>query len=81
MANITLVIPEDLKAELKEHEEVNWSAVIRNAVAEKLESMHEIDLNRSKNAAKIIDGLRKSGAFDKGKSSTEIIREWREKRR
>ncbi len=36
MVNITLAIPEDLKEELQQHKEVNWSAVIRKALQEHL---------------------------------------------
>ena len=36
MTNITLKIPDELKNELKSHEEVNWSAVIRKALVEHL---------------------------------------------
>jgi Arc/MetJ-type ribon-helix-helix transcriptional regulator len=32
MVNITLSIPEDLKKELQARGEVNWSAVVRNAL-------------------------------------------------
>ena len=36
MVNITLSVPEDLKEELKKHQEVNWSAVIRKALQDHL---------------------------------------------
>lgn len=36
MVNITLAVPEDLKEELQQHKEVNWSAVIRKALQEHL---------------------------------------------
>jgi len=36
MENITLTIPAELKAELKKHKEVNWSAIIRKAMIEHL---------------------------------------------
>ena len=48
MANITLVIPEDLKAELKEHDEVNWSAVIRKALQEHLNKIRIAEAIASK---------------------------------
>ena len=40
MVNITLTVPEDLKQELKTHEEVNWSGVIRKALQEHLRKIH-----------------------------------------
>jgi len=36
MANITLAITEELREQLQRHKEVNWSAVIRNALQEHL---------------------------------------------
>ena len=36
MVNITLSVPEDLQEELKKHQEVNWSAVIRKALQDHL---------------------------------------------
>jgi len=36
MANITLTIPEELRKELRKHNEVNWSAVMRMAMQEHL---------------------------------------------
>lgn len=39
----------------------------------------KIDLEKRKRASEEMDKLRKSGAFDGGKNSTEIIREWRDK--
>ncbi len=40
MVNITLAVPEDLKEELKQHNEVNWSAVIRRALQEHLQKIN-----------------------------------------
>lgn len=43
MANITLAIPEELKKELRKHDEVNWSAVIRKALQEHLNNIAIIE--------------------------------------
>ncbi len=40
MVNITLSVTEDLKAEIQKHKEVNWSAVMRNAMLEHLHKLH-----------------------------------------
>ena len=40
MANVTITIPEDLRAELQIHKEVNWSAVTRRAMQEHLRKLH-----------------------------------------
>lgn len=39
MPNVTVSIPEDLKEEMRRHEEVNWSAVIRRAVQDHLRKL------------------------------------------
>lgn len=36
MANVTLRVPDDLKARLEHHKEVNWSEVARHAMADHL---------------------------------------------
>ncbi len=48
MANITLTVPEDLRAELQTHKEVNWSEVMRKAMREHLRKMHIADAIASK---------------------------------
>ena len=48
MVNITLAIPEDLKKELQQHREVNWSAVIRKALQEHLRKVRIAEAITSK---------------------------------
>ena len=36
MANLTLAIPADLKAEMKKFAEINWSEVARQAIVESI---------------------------------------------
>ena len=48
MVNITLAIPEDLKKELQQHREVNWSAVIRKALQEHLRKVRIAEAIASK---------------------------------
>ncbi len=48
MVNITLAISEDLKEELQEHKEVNWSAVIRKALQEHLRKIRIAEAIASK---------------------------------
>ncbi len=78
---ISVRIDEQLHRQLKLHDEINWSAIIRKSLSEKLEQFESIDRERATRAAKWMDELRKSRAFDKGKPVTELIREWREKRK
>ena len=48
MENIALTIPEELKKELRKHEEVNWSAVIRKALQEHLRKIRIAEVIASK---------------------------------
>lgn len=43
MPNITVSVPDDLKEQMSAHEEVNWSAVIRQAVREYLRKLEIAD--------------------------------------
>lgn len=78
---ISLRIGRDLKDKMNIHEEINWSAVLRRAIIENLENKEKIDLEKRKIAANLMDEIRKTRVFDKGKNSTLIIREWRNKRK
>ena len=80
-AIISLRINKELKEKMKAQEEINWSAVLRRAITENLENKEKINFEKRKRASEEIDKIRKSGAFDGGKNSTLIIREWRNKRR
>ena len=46
--NITLSLPENLKDELKKRKEVNWSAVMRNALVNHLVKLRLADAIASK---------------------------------
>ena len=48
MVNITLTIPENLKAKLQNHKEVNWSAIARIALEEYLKKIEIIEKIASK---------------------------------
>ena len=39
MPNVTVSLPDDLKEAMGEHDEVNWSAVIRNAIHDHLRTL------------------------------------------
>ncbi len=43
MANLTLAIPADLKAEMKKFAEINWSEVARQAIIEKIQTLEAMD--------------------------------------
>ena len=74
---VSFRVDKKLHERMKKHSEINWSAVLRRAVEN---NTREFDKERVRRAFKEIDELRKSGAFSNGKNSTEIIREWRDKR-
>ncbi|MDO8508257.1 MAG: hypothetical protein Q7S27_01080 [Nanoarchaeota archaeon] len=83
MADVTVSfrIDKSTHSMMKIHDEINWSAIIRKTVAEKLRQLNSLDKERALNAARNIDKLRKKKIFDKGGSATQIIREWRDKRK
>jgi len=82
---ISTRVDKELHNSMKFHEEINWSAVIRKALLEKIKKTEAegfvIDKQKAREAIKIADKIRKSRMFEGGKSSTQIIREWRDKRR
>ncbi|MBS3098375.1 hypothetical protein J4209_06295 [Candidatus Woesearchaeota archaeon] len=43
MPNITLAIPEDLHAKMKEHSEIRWSEVVRKTITQKIEDLDIMD--------------------------------------
>lgn len=67
--------------QMRVHGDINWSGVIRQSLLEKLEHLERIDQERARQAAQQMDKLRRAKVFDKGKTSEELIREWREKRK
>lgn len=43
MSNMTLAIPEDLRARMKKHSEIRWSEVVRKTIIEKVEMLEAMD--------------------------------------
>ncbi len=85
MAIITVRIDGKLKKKMEKLKHINWSEVVRQAIAKIIEteesekSRRKIDFERLMSAAKEQDGLRAktSGSW----SGAEEIRKWRELRR
>lgn len=48
MANLTLAIPEELKARMNQFPEINWSEVARQAIAEKTSLLERMQTLLSK---------------------------------
>ena len=42
MPTITLSMPEELKKEMDEHKMINWSAVARETIIQKLEQLRKV---------------------------------------
>jgi len=80
-ATLSVRIDKEIHEQMKLHEQMNWSAILRRSVVEQLEKLNTLDKEKAKKAAIHMDALRKAHAFDRGKSSVEVIRTWREKRR
>ena len=79
---ISVRINRELQEKMKKLDYINWSAILRKSIINELSKREEVDKERIKEASKQIDKLRESGAFSSGKKSgTEIIREWRNKRK
>lgn len=78
---VSVRVDNTVHEQMKLHDDINWSGVIRQSLLEKLEHLEQIDKERARQAAQHMDKLRRAKVFDKGKSSEELIREWREKRK
>jgi len=78
---ISLRVDKNLKSRMKTHNEIKWGVILRNAIVETLENQSREEIEKRKKAVGMMDRIRKSGVFDGGKNSTQIIREWRDKRR
>lgn len=83
MADITVSVrvDEQLHHEMKAHDEVNWSAVLRRTIAEQVQKLEHVDQARSQLVLQEILSIRKKKMFDQGRNTTELIREWRQKSR
>jgi hypothetical protein len=80
---ISVRIDKQVRERMRELDHINWSAIIRRALIQYIaqEQEKKFDMEKVKRACERIDKIRASGVFDEGKSSVEIIREWRNKRR
>ena len=74
MPIITIKISEELKRRMREMRHINWSEVVRNAIKRRIE------MESGRNIAKALLLNEKNIVKpDKGFSSTEFIRRWRER--
>jgi predicted transcriptional regulator len=80
MATVSIRIPDDLKERMDEHEDVNWSAVLRERLRQ------EVDERESEKVAHAVaTSERLSAEIDEEEvadtNTAETIREWRKRRR
>lgn len=80
MATVSIRIPDDLKERMDEHDDVNWSAVLRERLRQ------EVDERESEKVAHAVaTSERLSAEINedevKDTNTAETIREWRERRR
>jgi hypothetical protein len=80
-ATVSVRVDKRLHDQMRLHEEINWSAVIRKAIKQRLEDLEQVDVARAQRALESAGRVRESGIFAGGKTGAEIIREWRDKRR
>lgn len=57
MVSITLAVPEELKKEMDTHPEMNWSAIARQAIKEKLDILKKMDIILAKSKMTEKDAL------------------------
>ena len=43
MVNITISVPENIRKKMKKHDEVNWSAYLRNQIEKKTRELQEVE--------------------------------------
>jgi hypothetical protein len=48
MVNLTLAVPKEMKSDMDEFPEINWSEVARQAIAQKLRDLHFLKRMKSK---------------------------------
>lgn len=67
--SITVSIPKELKQQMDELDEVNWSAVARSAFTEKLSEIHAIKEFKKNSTATQEDAVRLGRALKQSQSS------------
>lgn len=78
MPTITLFIPEDIYNKMKEHEEVKWSVIVREAIKEYLEVLEGKD-KISMSELRRLWGIRKTTSsveVDEGIEKKMMTRKW-----
>ncbi|PSP77329.1 hypothetical protein BRC81_10140 [Halobacteriales archaeon QS_1_68_20] len=79
MSTVSFRVPDELRERMEEHDEVNWSEVLREHLRRELDELEGRDVARAVAASE-----RLSDAIDPGevadRNSADLIREWRGRR-
>lgn len=79
MPTVSFRVSAELKERMEEHDEINWSAILREQIRDELSDLETRDL-----AHAVATSERLSGAIDPeavaDQNSAERIREWRDGR-
>lgn len=79
MPSVSLRVPEDLKEKMDEHDDINWSAVIRSHLEEEIDRLDARNVGHA-----VATSERLSKAIDREdvreQNTAAIIREWRDTR-
>ena len=67
MVNLTLAVPKEMKSEMDEFPEINWSEVARQAIARKLRDLHFLREMRSKS------GISEDESIDLGRKVNKAL--------
>mgnify|MGYP001566384737 CR=1 FL=1 len=78
---ISLRIDQNLRDKMRRMDHINWSAILRKALIHELSKIDEVNKEKLRKATETMNRIRKQRIFDNGKTSVEIIREWRNKRK
>jgi len=79
MATVSLRVPDELKARMDEHGEINWSAVLRSHIEEEIDRLESRNLGHAvAMSERLSAGIDESAVQDQ--NTADIVREWRDKR-
>lgn len=79
MATVSFRVPDDLKARMDEHPEVNWSAVLREQIARELDELGERNLARAVLVSEHLSAAVDPAAAEEA-DVAGAVREWRDRR-
>lgn len=79
MATVSFRVPDDVKAKMEEHDEINWSALLRRYIEEEID-----DLDDRNVAHAVATSERLSQEIDEAEvaetNTADVIREFRDRR-